>query len=122
MNYNKFSQLLEELKKAYEECLAYKIATYEVAIKHAPLCLEILVELGYVPQLFNNRIEKRKSETDGVEVFNKDFWANESMIISLHEYLQEEYRSLIEEENNKQSISENMSFENSKKEKEDACA
>ena len=91
MNKNKLPILLNGLKEAYEECWKAKIATNDVAKKYAPLCVQIMQEMGYVPELINNRIQERIRSTDGMDVLSEDFWSNEDMIISLFEHLENEY-------------------------------
>jgi len=99
MRENKFPDLLKELKKASDECWASKIATYEIATKHAPKCIQILQELGYVPRLINNRIEKRLSEREGWDVCSNDFWASADMIIALSNHLEQKFDALKEFKN-----------------------
>jgi hypothetical protein len=99
MNKNKLQQLLKELQKASNDCWASKIATHDIAVKNAPLCVKIVQELGYVPKLVNKGIEKRKCETDGRDVFDNDFWSDADMIIALSERLEEEFGSLEEIQN-----------------------
>lgn len=85
-------QLICDLKQAFDECWEAKIATYDKAKKHAPLCLRIMAELlGDVPKLINNRIEERKRALDGLGVFRPDFWANEDMIIALWEHIESKF-------------------------------
>jgi hypothetical protein len=88
MSENKLPHLFEELKKASQECWASKIATYETAKKYAPLCVQIVRELGFVPRLANSRLERRMEETDGRDILDEDFWTNENMIIALFEHLE----------------------------------
>ena len=83
MKEGRLPHLLNELKMAHEECWAAKIASYEIAKKHACLCVEIIREIGYVPLLVNNRLEKRRKETDGMNYLSEAFWSNEDMIIAL---------------------------------------
>lgn len=86
MNESGLTHLLKELKRAHDECWASKIASYEIAKKNAHLCVQIIREIGYVPLLVNNRLEKRRKETDGMNYFYEDFWANEDMIIAFFEH------------------------------------
>jgi hypothetical protein len=90
------NELIEKLKGAKGECVASKIATYETAKKHAPLCIQILKLLGFTPKLINKRLEERISMTDGRSVFEEDFWSNEDMIIALSDHLQGVYGPLEE--------------------------
>lgn len=86
MNEDRLTNLLNELKMAHEECWAAKIASYEIAKKHACLCVEIIRKIGYVPLLVNNRLDKRRKETDGMDYLSEDFWANEDIIIAFFEH------------------------------------
>jgi hypothetical protein len=96
MNLDKFpemkpesKQMLRDLKQAYDECVSAQIATYEVARKHAPLCIKILKDfLGDVPKLINNQIEARKKSSKGRGVLEFDFWADDKMIVALWEHLE----------------------------------
>lgn len=87
MSEGRLPNLLKELEKAHDECWTAKVATYETSKRNAPLCVQIVEELGYMPKLVNNRIEQRMIETDGRDVLDEDFWANEDMVISLFECL-----------------------------------
>lgn len=88
-------QLFEALKVAHDECWKAKIATYDIARKHAPVCVQIMEQfteaLGHYPRALSQRIEKRMQETDGRTVFEEDFWANEDMIITLWERIDGEF-------------------------------
>ncbi len=77
--------LLRELKFASDECWQAKLATNDVAKRHAPLCAQIVEVLG-VPALINQRLALRTKETDGRPVTSADFWENEDMIIALYEH------------------------------------
>ena len=90
MSENKLPRLFEELKKACDDCWVSKLATYETAKKYAPLCVQIVQELGFVPRLANSRLERRMEETDGRSILDEDFWANEDMIIAFFEGLEKE--------------------------------
>lgn len=82
-------ELIDELKKAYEECSKAQVALYNTVCKHAPLCIRVLNEIGDVPTLKNNAIAKRKHDTDGRGVLSIDFWSHEDMISSLYEHVTE---------------------------------
>lgn len=90
MSENNLPHLFEELKKAVDEYWIYKIAAYEIAKNNAYLCVKIIQQLGYVPRLINNRIEKRIMETDGRSVLDTDFWCDQDMIIAFFEGLDRE--------------------------------
>ncbi len=90
------TRLIKALKGAYDECWAAKFALSETAKRHAPLCIELLHELGYIPKLINRRIERRIQATDGADTLGEDFWSDPDMIIALSEYFMEEYETLEE--------------------------
>jgi hypothetical protein len=91
-----FGDLLKDLKKAADECWDSKLATHDIAKKHASLCCKIVHELGHVPELINNRIEQRKNETGGRDSRHPDFWTSADMIIALCEHFHKEYKLLEE--------------------------
>ena len=69
-------QLFEALKMAHDECWKAKIAAYEVARKHAPLCVEIAGELSglfAVSPDIAELLKKRFEATDGRSVYSEDF-------------------------------------------------
>jgi len=86
MNDNDFNSLINELKKASKECLDAKMSLHVLGNKYASLCIQILVEGRQIPQLINNRIEKRKQEI-GRDPVHPDFWSPD-MIIALAEHFE----------------------------------
>jgi hypothetical protein len=83
---NKFRQHLKDLKTASTEVWAAQIALLDIGKKYAPLCVQILVDGRHIPQLINNRIEKRRQEI-GLDPVHPDFW-DADMIIALYEYFE----------------------------------
>jgi len=72
-------QLFESLKTAYDECWKAKIASYDVARRHAPICIEIAQELSEIfsvsPEIAAV-LKKRFEVTDGRSIYSEDFWAS----------------------------------------------
>ena len=86
MSEDEFYQLLKDLKKVPEEIWAAKILLRDLSTKYAPLCIQILIGARKIPELSNNRIEKRKKET-GLDPVHPDFW-DADMIIAFCEYFE----------------------------------
>jgi len=86
MSEDEFYQLLKDLKKVPEEIWAAKMLLQDLSTKYAPLCIQILIGARKIPELSNNRIEKRKQET-GLDPIHPDFW-DADMIIALYEHFE----------------------------------
>jgi hypothetical protein len=86
MNDKEFYSLINELKEAAKECENAKIVLYNLGVKHAMTCVQLLIEARHIPKLANNRIEKRSEET-GLDPIHPDFW-DADMIIALYDYFE----------------------------------
>jgi len=82
-----FYDLVRGLKKASDEIWAARMLLADLRNQYAPLCIQILIEGRQIPQLINNRIERRKKET-GLDPVHPDFW-DADMIIALYEHFED---------------------------------